>query len=383
MSNTLSLFRSLLILMMLAIPYANITNFFDLEDGFSFILYPLSLGLFIAAYFQQSKKRIPADSIVLIIYVTLGASIFYYYAGFIEIQYIASSFFKFVLFVLLFDLIKSHGHRGANFILINYSNIFLWSVILSLIAYIFVRKPEFIFYDGSAYRFGGFHFELFNFCFSSAIFCASLVYKDFSKVAVFFFLLFLMYISKSNFAFIYIIIYVFTFYTKILTSLKIRKLCTILLITTPLMIGAILDQLSFLSFLSFRESTSFDHSGSSLFTRLYPYSLAYNQLISDGLFSLLPRGFGYFESSELVKNDIMSYGGTGSPKEIVNLGAILFFLLVAFIIKKIPRVEQQELPLVNFIWFSTISFISFGSGFFNLFAWVLLASLFYWNKKYV
>jgi hypothetical protein len=52
-------------------------------------------------------------------------------------------------------------------------------------------------------------------------------------------------------------------------------------------------------------------------------------------------------------------------------------------LKKIPKVVPQELRLVNFIWFSTISFISFGSGFFNLFAWIILASLFNWRKTHV
>ena len=105
--------------------------------------------------------------------------------------------------------------------------------------------------------------------------------------------------------------------------------------------------------------------------------------ISDGLFSLFPRGFGYFESTDLVKNDAMSYGGTGSPKELVNLGVIMFSVLIYFIAKKVPKVVPQDLRLFNFVWFSTIAFISFGAGFFNLFAWTILASLFNWRKNYV
>ena len=160
-----------------------------------------------------------------------------------------------------------------------------------------------------------------------------------------------------------------------------RRLATIVVVTTPIFIGWLLDELSFLNVLSVRESTSFDHSGSSAYIRLYPYSLAYAQLISDGFFSLLPSGFGYFEATALVKDDPMSYGGTGSPKELVNLGVILFSVLIFLMLKKMPKVAPQELSLFNFVWFSTISFISFGSGFFNLFAWVLLASLFNWKKN--
>ena len=383
MSHRLSLFKWILLFMMLVLPYANVSNFFGVEDGLVYVLYPLSLAFFVAANLQKSDIRIPADSVVIVIYIALGASVFSYWAGYIEIQHMVNSFLKFVLFVLLFDLVKSHGHRSANFILMNYSNVFFWSIILSLIAYIFVRKPEFIFYDGSAFRFGGFHFELFSFCFSSAICCASLIYKDFSRKVVFCILVVLMYVSKSNFSFIYILIYLVSFHTKILSSLYLRRLCTIAVLTTPVMIGALLDELGFLSLLSVRDSTSFDHAGSSVFTRLYPYSLAYSQLISDGLFSLFPRGFGYFESTDLVKNDAMSYGGTGSPKELVNLGVIMFSVLIYFIAKKVPKVVPQDLRLFNFVWFSTIAFISFGAGFFNLFAWTILASLFNWRKKYV
>jgi hypothetical protein len=369
--------------MMLALPYANISNLLGIEDGLVYLLYPLCLALFVVANLQNFNTKVPADGIALIIYITLGASIFSYLTGYIETQQVVDSFFKFALFILLFDLVKSHGHRSANFILKNYSNVFFWSLILSLFVYAFIKKPEFIFYDGSASRFGGFHFELFNFCFSSALCCASLIYKDINKAIIFCILCFLMYVSKSNFSFIYILVYLVSFHTNILSSLYLRRLATMAVLTAPVFIGLLLDELSFLSVLSVRESTSFDHSGSSVFARLYPYSLAYSQLISDGVFSLLPGGFGYLESTDLVKNDINSFGGTGSPKELVNLGVILFSVLIFIMLKKIPKVVPQELRLVNFIWFSTISFISFGSGFFNLFAWIILASLFNWRKTHV
>ena len=383
MNLSISLFKSILLFVMLTLPYANISNFFDLEDGLIFFLYPICLALFILAIFQNNRARVPIDGIVVVIYIVLVTSIASYFAGYVDTYLVASSLFKFALFILIFDLVKNNSHRAINFILDNYSNIFFWSLILSLIAYTFVRKPEFIFYDGSAYRFGGFHFELFNFCFSTSIACASLIYKNVNKLFVFGILCFFMFISQSNFSFIYVIIYLISFHTGLLNSIFLRRIATIVVLGLPVLIGMILDQLSFLTLFSVRETTSFDHSGSSAFTRLYPYSLAYSQLISDGLFSFLPSGFGYFESTDLVKNDEMSYAGTGSPKALVNLGVILFLVLVYIMVKRVPKVSKQELRLVNFIWFSTLAFISFGSGFFNLFAWAILASLFYWKKGYV
>ena len=166
-------------------------------------------------------------------------------------------------------------------------------------------------------------------------------------------------------------------------SFYFRRICTVVVMTTPILIGFLLDSLGFLSKFSVRDSTSFDHSGSSVYTRLYPYSLAYSQVTADGLLSSLPRGFGYFESSDLVTNDAMSYGGTGSPKELVNLGVVLFTCVIISVAKRVPQVLAQDLRLINFVWFSTISFISFGSGFFNLFAWVILVSLFNWRKNRV
>ncbi len=383
MNLRISLFKSVLLFLMLTLPFANISNFFDFEDGLIFFLYPICFALFIFAILQNNIARFPLDGIVIVIYIVLGTSIASYLAGNIDMYLVVSSFFKFALFILIFDLVKTNGHRAINFILDNYSNLFFWSLFLSLVAFIFVRKPEFIFYDGSANRFGGFHFELFNFCFSTSVACASLIYKNVNKLFVFSILCFFLYLSKSNFSFIYVIIYLISFHTNLLSSIFLRKISTIVVLGLPVLIGMILDQLSFLTLFSLRETTSFDHSGSSAFTRLYPYSLAYSQLISDGIFSFLPSGFGYFESTDLVKNDEMSYEGTGSPKAIVNLGVILFAVLGYIMMKKVPKVSKHELSLVNFIWFSTLAFISFGSGFFNLFAWAILASLFFWKKSHV
>ena len=54
-------------------------------------------------------------------------------------------------------------------------------------------------------------------------------------------------------------------------------------------------------------------------------------------YSLLPGGFGYFESTEFVKDDPMSYAGTGSPKALVNIGVLLFTALIYLLLKKMPK----------------------------------------------
>jgi hypothetical protein len=383
MNSKLTLHKTVLLLIMLILPYGNITNLVGVEDGLVYIIYPLCLALFLTASIQNHTFKVSTDGIIIPIYITLAVSFLSYTVGNVETPHLINYFLKFFLFILLFNLIQSKGHRSADFILHNFSLVFLSSIVLSLCTYIVFRKPEFIFYDGSAYRFAGFHFELFNFCFSSAIFCASLIYKNVNKLVVFCILCLLLFFSKSNFSAVYVLVYLGAFCTNILNTLFIRRVGTLIILVTPIIIGSLLNELSFLSVFSIRESSSFDHNGSALYTRLYPYSLAYAQLVSDGYLSLLPRGFGYFESSDLVVGDSMSYGGTGVPKEMVNLGLILFSTLVFSIIKKLPKLPMKDLRIFNFIWFSTLCYISFGSGFFNLFAWVVLASLFNWRKTYV
>ena len=76
-----------------------------------------------------------------------------------------------------------------------------------------------------------------------------------NKAIVFCILCILMYVSKSNFSFMYILIYLISFHTNLLSSLFIRRMGTFVIVIIPILIGMILDQLSFLSVLSIREST--------------------------------------------------------------------------------------------------------------------------------
>lgn len=379
MGIQLSLFKSTLAIMMLALPYANISNLINIEDGLVYLIYPICLALFFAAAVQKGTCDYKLDAISIIVLISMFFSVMSSFFGAITLVTLLSIFLKYTLLLFLLNIVKQHNGRTIDFILRNYSRIFIWSLILSLFMYLFIRKPEFIFYDGSASRFGGFHFELFNFCYSASVCCASLLYRGLSKFVTFLVLLFLAYISKSNFSPIYLIIYIASFYTSLLNSVYLRRMGTLLVLLAPLVVGAFLNELSILGSFSVRESTSFDHNGSSTFTRLYPYSLAYSQLVDGGAMSLIPKGFGFFESSELIREDVMSYGGTGSPKEVVNLGVLLFGFLAFVLVKSIPRKLHHNLPLHNFLWFSTIAFISFGSGFFNLFAWVIIFALLHWR----
>ena len=80
MNLSISLFKSILLFVMLTLPYANISNFFDLEDGLIFFLYPICLALFVLAIFQNNRTRVPVDGIVVVIYIVLFTSIASYFA---------------------------------------------------------------------------------------------------------------------------------------------------------------------------------------------------------------------------------------------------------------------------------------------------------------
>ena len=77
MNLSISLFKSILLFVMLTLPYANISNFFDLEDGLIFFLYPICLALFVLAIFQNNRTKFYVDGIVVVIYIVLFTSIAY------------------------------------------------------------------------------------------------------------------------------------------------------------------------------------------------------------------------------------------------------------------------------------------------------------------
>ena len=154
------------------------------------------------------------------------------------------------------------------------------------------------------------------------------------------------------------------------------------------MIGVLLEQLEILNLLSVRSITSFDHQGSSLYARLYPYSLAIEYINESGIKSLLPMGLGFFQNTDLIVNDPLSYGGTGSPKALIDLGIIIFGILILIIsnkfYKNFLKVNRSSKFLFLSLFLCSLLFISFGAGFFNLVGWfVLISSLNRENITYI
>ena len=101
------LYKSVLLIMILILPYGNISNFVGIEDGLVYIFYPLCLALFLAANIQNATFKVSTDGILLPIYITLAVSIFSYIAGNVETSHLINSCLKFLLFFLLFNLIEA------------------------------------------------------------------------------------------------------------------------------------------------------------------------------------------------------------------------------------------------------------------------------------
>ena len=88
-------------------------------------------------------------------------------------------------------------------------------------------------------------------------------------------------------------------------------------------------------------------------------------------------GLGYFENTDLVTNDNFSYGGTGSPKALVDFGMITFLLIIFYISKlfftNIMKLDDLSKKLYVLLFFHTnIYFIWF--RFFNIVAWFCILS---------
>ena len=57
MSLQISLFKSVLLFIMLALPYGNISKLFGLEDALIYLLYPLCFVIFLIAILQRQKQN--------------------------------------------------------------------------------------------------------------------------------------------------------------------------------------------------------------------------------------------------------------------------------------------------------------------------------------
>ena len=185
--------------------------------------------------------------------------------------------------------------------------------------------------------------------------------------------------AKSNVFIPYIFLFLFiTIFKNVLKFKSISFFIVFFITSSPILIGILLEQLEILNLLSVRSITSFDHQGSSLYARLYPYSLAIEYINQSGIQSLLPMGLGFFQNTDLIVNDPLSYGGTGSPQALVDLGIIIFGILILIIshkfYKNFLKINGSSKFMFLSLFLCSLLFISFGAGFFNLIGWFIIIS---------
>lgn len=370
------------LLLTLALPYANITRLIGLEDSFS--VFVIILIILISIKQILNNQKIVLNYFTLILLLSSVGMIYSYINNEIPRNDFISQSIKTLFFVLLGS--TAIDYKYFTIFISKYHKIFLISLIASILIYIVFPLEEFVFYDGSERRFGGLHFELYNFLYSTVLFYVSWIFSKKNKKYGFIFLLAFAFISKSNIVLLYGLIYLLSFYfSNIFNKKSIFYVSVFMIIMFPIIIGYFLNYLEFLNIFSVRNSSSFDHNGSSLFIRLYPFSLATEYLLSQNIFlNFLPTGLGFFENTQLVKNDEFSFGGTGSPKALIELGVLLFIVLIFIISKKgynyYIKSKHLNKNLYLFLFFSTLVFISFGAGFFNLVAWYIIMNLTTKNK---
>lgn len=365
-------------LMLITLPFGNITKLVGIEDGFSLITISLLMIFLIINFIQNFKINFFLSSISIVFIFLILAILINLFFNSIKPFDAFSNIFKISTFILLVDFIKKNDFVFKDF-LSKYYKVYLFSLSISLPLYYVFPYEEFVFYDGSENRFAGLHFELFNFIFSTSLFFISWIYNKKNIVIGLLITFLLMYFAKSNVFYLYVLVFFFLFLTK---SFFINKnfsyLSVIIIILSPVAIGFFLELLDFLNIFAVREVTSFNHQGSSLYIRLYPFSLAVQYMIESGWTSFFPMGLGFFENSDLVINDMYSFGGTGSPKAMVDLGIVLFFFLSFCICKvfyyNIINIKDSHQYLYLILFFSTLIFLSFGAGFFNIVGWFCIFS---------
>lgn len=370
--------------MMVTLPFANLTKVVGIEDGLSYLTI-FSLMIVLIINFSLSKKpKLYSNFLTYIFLILLIVTLFNLIQFNILIIDGLSNIFKIIVFIFLIDFLIRNELTLSHF-LSNYYKVFLISLVISIPVYYSFPYKEFVFFDGSANRFAGLHFELYNFLFSTILFFLSWIYSKKNLIIGFFIALILILQAKSNVFIPYVLLFLFILLFKnILKSKSISFLVIFSIILSPIFIGFLLEELEILNQLSVRSISSFDHQGSSLYIRLYPYSLAIDYMYESGIKSFLPMGLGFFQNTDLIVNDPFSFGGTGSPKALVDLGIIVFGILILIIsnkfFKNFVKVRSSSKFLFLSLFLSSLIFISFGSGFFNLIGWfILIASLNYRN----
>lgn len=365
-------------LIALTLPYGNVTKIFGVEDGFSRISFSIILVCYIVYITNKSNLIIKLNPLIIIMGVSFSVTLIQVVNNNILLSTAMFFFIKIMLFIIIFTLVYNHPSIPRYFFR-GYNKIFLLSLVIGLAIWFVYPVPEFVVYDGSDRRFAGLHFELFNYVYSVCLFYISWIMVSRYKIIGLCILIVLGLISKSN---VFMIFLILVLTRNVLGRLFQKQILAhtfvLLIVLLPLIIGFSLQQFEFLKVFTLREQGNFDANGSSLFVRLYPYSLAAEIMRDNGfIYSLFPQGLGSFESSLLVKSDRLSFGGTGSPKAFVDIGVLLMFALCLYVGRLLYLsviASPKHASTTALVFSASLVFISLGSGFFNIVAWFVIIS---------
>ena len=360
---------------MVILPLGNITKLIGVEDGWSRLIIPLLLIAFLITEVQKRQLKFSLSAELCLLLIALAFSFFGFVQAQLTLVTLVGYCVKVAALIVVYSLFVKYSESHI-FFLRRYHAVFLWSLIISIPIWFLAPLPEFVLYDGREMRFGGLHFELFNYCFSLCIFLVSWVYSGKSYIFGFVIFLLLGWFSASNMFPVFLLAFLLPGRMLRLFQYKsFSSLAVLVIFFTPLVVGLLLNSLDFLANLGLREQRQFDLQGSSIYNRLYPYLVAANYIETLGVWSLFPSGLGHFESSNFVKDTVASVGGTGSPKAMVDLGFIVFTTLSLLVGKRLNRAYYlwgNHGPLIVRLNLCCLLFISFGSGFFNLVAWSIM-----------
>ena len=275
-------------LLAVTLPYGNITKIIGVEDGFSRLIIPLLVLIFLLSELQKKRISFRLNSELYILLAALFVGMIGYMRDEIGLTELIGYFVKVAVLTTVYTYIVRYDELGL-LILKKYHSIFLWSLCFSIPLWLIYPVPEFVFYDGNEKRFGGLHFELFNFCFSLCIFYVSWIFSgknNFLGLTIF---LMLGYFSGSNMFPLFALVFLIP--NKILGIFKYRFVScmgVLIIFFTPVGIGIFLNSLDFLMNLGLREQSQFDTEGSSIYVRLFPFYLATNYMQSLDYLGLFP-----------------------------------------------------------------------------------------------
>ena len=357
------------------LPFANVTKLVGIEDGLSKVIILFLVLIYLTSELQRSGLKFHLSIELYILLLCLVFGVMATIVDKVDLTLLIGHFVKVIVLVSVYTVVNRHA-AILSYFLKYYYHVFFFSLFISLPLWTFYPVPEFVFYDGSERRFGGLHFELFNYCFSLCIALVSWMYNGRNKLLGILIFVILGLLSGSNMFPIFALVFLIP--KTILSFFKYKFVaCTTFLgiCLLPVLIGLFLDELEFLAYLGLRDQAQFNVNGSSIYVRLFPFKLAVDYMIATGPAILFPSGMGVFESSRLVADTQHSYGGTGSPKALIDLGVVLFFLLIVALGLKASYGFRAWGPMKYTILrlnLACILFISFGAGFFNLVAWSIL-----------